>query len=198
VANSQTVFPEVTIPRTPAFTPARLARLRAPFDDRHFLFELKYDGWRAVAHLQPGECRLVSRNRKQYQCFPTLGESLALLNRSAVLDGEIVVLDDAGRPHLRDLQCRRGDPILCVFDCLWLDGVDLRTLPLIERKRQLERLVRGHPRILFAGHVEGQGRELFRTACEHNLEGVVAKRKEGAYGQDWFKIRNPGYQPVQR
>jgi bifunctional non-homologous end joining protein LigD len=193
VTNNQTLFPEVTIPLMPAFTPAKLAPLRAPFDDRHFLFELKYDGWRAVAHVGPGECQLVSRQGKLHQSFPKLCRSLALLNRSAVLDGEIVVLDDTGRPHLHDLQQRRGDPILCVFDCLWLDGVDLRTLPLIERKRQLECLVRGHRRILFAGHVEGQGRELFRIACEHNLEGVVAKRKDGAYGRDWFKIRNPGY-----
>jgi ATP dependent DNA ligase domain len=93
---------------------------------------------------------------------------------------------------------RRGDPVLCVFDCLSLDSLDLRTLPLAERKRRLKRLVRGHPGILFAGHVERHGTALFRTVCEHNIEGTVAKRKDGEYGQDWFKIRNPGYSPLRR
>jgi bifunctional non-homologous end joining protein LigD len=172
--------------------------LRTPFDDPNFLCELKYDGWRAVVHLSPGGCELVSRSGKVYQCFPKLVRTLASLNRSAVLDGEIVVLDDAGRQDLRALQQWRGDPVLCVFDSLSLDGLDLRTLPLVERKRRLKRLVRGHPGILFAGHVERYGTALFQTVCAHNLEGIVAKRKDGEYGQDWFKIRNPGYSPLRR
>jgi bifunctional non-homologous end joining protein LigD len=198
VANTQITSAEVAIPRPPPFTPARLRPLRTPFDDPKVLFELKYDGFRAVVHLYPGGCELVSRSGKVYRCFPKLVRTLAFLNRSAVLDGEIVVLDDDGRPDLRALQQRRGDPVLCVFDCLSLDGLDLRTLPLAERKRRLKRLVRGHPAILFAGHVERYGTALFRTVCAHNLEGIVAKRKDGAYGQDWFKIRNTGYSPLRR
>ena len=197
VANTQITSP-VAIPRPPPFTPARLLRLGAPLDDKRFLFEVKYDGWRAVAHLRPGGCELVSRSGKVYRCFPKLVRTLASLNRSAVLDGEMAVLDDTGRPDLRSLQQRRGDPVLCVFDCLSLDGLDLRTLPLVERKRRLKRLVRGHPGILFAGHVERYGTVLFRTVCDQNLEGIVAKRKDGEYGRDWFKIRNPGYSPLSK
>jgi bifunctional non-homologous end joining protein LigD len=173
-----------------------LRRLSAPLDAPGTLFELKFDGWRAMVHLHSGECELVSRSGRVYRCFPKLVRTLASLNRSAVLDGEIAVLDDAGRPDLRALQQRRGDPVLCVFDCLSLDGLDLRTQPLVERKRRLKRLVRGHLGILFAGHVERYGAALFRTVCDRNLEGIVAKRKDGEYGQDWFKIRNPGYSPL--
>jgi ATP-dependent DNA ligase len=74
-----------------------------------------------------------------------------------------------------------------------LDGRDIRQLPLVERKSVLKQIVNDHPRILFARHVERNGCDLFRLVCEQDLEGVVAKRKDGAYGVDWFKIRNRTY-----
>ena len=104
-----------------------------------------------------------------------------------------MVLDQNGKPQFYDLLRRRGDPVFYAFDCLMLDGRDLRALPLIERKRILRRVVNKHPRILYARHFERKGCDLFRLICEQDLEGVVAKRRDAAYGEQWFKIRNPNY-----
>jgi hypothetical protein len=89
---------------------------------------------------------------------------------------------------------RCGRPIFYAFDCLALDGRDLRTQPLIKRKRILEKLVKDRPGVLYAQHFDGkEGAALFRLVCEQDLEGVVAKRKDAAYGDGWYKIRNPDY-----
>jgi bifunctional non-homologous end joining protein LigD len=178
----------------PYFSPAELTLVRSVFDDPDFIYELKHDGFRAVAHIEGGACRLVSRRGNVYKSFASLRESLAGLDRTAVLDGEIVVLDRAGRPQFYDLLRRRGQPVFYAFDCLWLDGRDLRARPLFERKRILAKLVKGRPGVLYAQHFAGdQGADLFRLVCEQDLEGVVAKRKDAAYGDGWYKIRNPEY-----
>jgi ATP-dependent DNA ligase len=117
--------------------------------------------------------------------------------KNAVLDGEIVVLDQDGRSVFNKMLFRRGDPILYVFDLLWLDNRDLRTKPLIERKRILRKLIRSAKcdRLLFAQYVERDGVKLFRAVCAKDVEGAVAKRKAGTYqaGERWFKIRNRDY-----
>ena len=177
----------------PVFHPADLLRLPSAFDDERFIFELKHDGFRALAYVTPGACRLVSRRENVYKSFRPLCESLATLEGPAVLDGEIVTLDASGRPQFYDLLRRRGAPIFYAFDCLWHDGKDLRAVPLLQRKQTLERIVRAHPSVLFAQHVESLGCQLFNIVREQDLEGIVAKRKGAAYGVDWFKIRNPGY-----
>jgi ATP-dependent DNA ligase len=74
-----------------------------------------------------------------------------------------------------------------------LDGRDLRSLPLVDRKNILRRVVNKHSRILYARHFERNGCDLFRLVCEQDLEGIVAKRRDAMYGEDWFKIRNPNY-----
>jgi hypothetical protein len=109
-----------------------------------------------------------------------------------MLDGEIVVLDAEGRPRFYDLLRRRGQPVFYAFDCLALDGRDLRGLPPLERKRMLAKIVKRQPGILYAQHFR-HGTALFQLVCEQDLEGVVAKRKNAAYGEGWFKIRNPKY-----
>ena len=84
--------------------------------------------------------------------------------------------------------------MLCVFDLLWLDGTDVRERPLIERKRLLRSVVpEQSSALLYAGHIEQHGVELFRLACDRDLEGVVAKWRYGTYGDRWWKIRNPNY-----
>lgn len=99
-----------------------------------------------------------------------------------------------GRPQFYDLLRRLGTPVYYAFDVLWCDGVDLRMLPLTERKRLLRRIVPEQPSVLlYANHIERTGVEFFRSACEQDLEGVVAKHRDGAYGDRWFKIRNPRY-----
>jgi bifunctional non-homologous end joining protein LigD len=177
----------------PVLNPAELIRLQSPFDDHRFIFELKHDGFRALAYVTPNGCRLVSRRGNIYKSFRSLCDSLSTLDCSAVLDGEIVMLDETGRPKFYDLLRRRGEPVFYAFDCLWQDGKDVRPLPLLRRKEKLERIVRAHPSVLFAQHVESFGCQLFDIVRERDLEGIVAKRKDAAYGLDWFKIRNNEY-----
>jgi bifunctional non-homologous end joining protein LigD len=180
------------------FRPADLIPVREAFDDSRFVYELKHDGFRALAYIRSGHCQLVSRRGNVYKSFGSLSAALGKLDHEAVLDGEIVVLDSAGRSMFYELLRRRGEPVFYAFDCLSLEGRDLRPLPLIHRKKKLERLVNGHARILYARHVESDGAAFFRLVCEQDLEGIVAKLKHGTYGEGWFKIRNPGYFAVRR
>src|ERR1700722_13285181 len=129
----------------PQITPMTLSSLRQPFDNVDWVFELKHDGFRCLAYIDNGACRLVSRRRNTYKSFAPLKEALAQLRvHNAVLDGEIVCLDQSGKSIFTDVLHRRGEPIFYAFDLLWLDGDDLRGLPLLERKDRLQRLLDAH------------------------------------------------------
>ena len=176
----------------------RLRRIPAAFDDPEYLFELKHDGFRAIVYIENGECRLVSRNLKNLK-FQSLKEALAKLPvENAILDGELVCLDKNGASQFNVLLGRKVESVLYAFDLLWLDGEDLRKLPLIERKERLKRLIEpgGIGRIFYAQHVEGRGEEFFEVICQRDLEGIVAKRKLSVYkenGTGWLKIKNHNY-----
>jgi bifunctional non-homologous end joining protein LigD len=104
----------------PAFWPAPLQRVPAPFSHPDWLFEIKWDGFRALTYIEEGHCRLLSRNRNEFKSFPALNLVLPdeFHGRSAVLDGEIVCLDGDGKPNFRDLLFRRGEPRFIAFDIL--------------------------------------------------------------------------------
>lgn len=158
----------------PVVWPAPLERVPAAFSHPDWLFEIKWDGFRALAYLEEGQCRLLSRNRNEFKSFPVVNLTLPLEFRghSAVLDGEIVCLDGDGKPNFRNLLFRRGEPRFMAFDIPWSDGEDLRSLPLIERKHRLRGVVpMGSERLLYCDHVEDDGQRLFRLAWEHDLEG---------------------------
>jgi bifunctional non-homologous end joining protein LigD len=182
-----------------------LARLSEPFDHKDWIFELKYDGFRALAHLEGRTVRLVSRNRNAFKSFPDLCKTVAacIEAESAVIDGEIVYLGGDGRPEFFNLMRRRSPQHFYAFDIdiLWLDGKDLLRLPLLERKQLLRTVVPMPPApILYADHFDERGVELFQTVCDMDLEGIVAKRKDGLYTPDetsWVKIKNPGYSQVE-
>jgi bifunctional non-homologous end joining protein LigD len=176
----------------PILQPAVLTQRASAFDDEQFIFELKH-GFRALAYITPDGCRLVSRRGNVYKSFSSLSRALSSLKGSAIMDGEIVTLDEKGRPRFYDQLRRRGDPVFYAFDLLWHDGTDLRHSALLERKRKLEQLVDGHSKVLYAQHVEARGCELFEIIKARDLEGIVAKRKDAAYGVQWFKIRNAAY-----
>ena len=171
------------------------------FDDPDWLFELKYDGFRALAYVNEGGCRLVSRNGNEFKSLAPVSEELGnALGVSAVLDGEIVCLDRKGKPQFYELLYRRREPIFVAFDILWRGHEDLRFLPLIDRKQELRRvLARSRSqRLMYADHVTGTGCELFERVCDLDLEGIVAKHRNGHYTSDaeastWFKIRNRNY-----
>ena len=182
---------------------AQLTLVREPFDDPDFLFELKHDGFRALAYISEGHCELVSRRRNRYKSFQELRNRLAGLKvKDAVIDGELVCLDSEGRSIFNELLFRRGSPIFYAFDILYLNGRDLRQLPLIERKEKLRAVVEKSalPDVICGKYVEGRGIDLFNAVVRLNLEGVVGKKKNGTYTtvSGWLKIKNPNYTQSER
>ncbi len=189
------------LPPLSHFQPMPLRRVAEPFVDREWLFELKYDGFRALAFVADSRCRLVSRNGNEFRSFAVLAEDLGpALQGTVVLDGEIACLDRYGRPQFYDLLYRRRAPVFIAFDILARGRNDLRHLPLVDRKLELRRVLSKakSPAVLYADHVEGNGIGLYERVCEMDLEGVVAKHRWGNYTSDaeastWLKIRNRSY-----
>ena len=142
-----------------------LASLHAPFDHEDWIFELRYDGFRALGYIDSGQCWLVSRRGTAYKSFPQLCAAIG-----TAIPGQ-VHLDAEGKPRFYDLMRRRIPQHYYAFDLLWLDGGDLRELPLIERKRRLKRLIR--PPVLYADHFEAHRMDLFKAAaaCDNDLAG---------------------------
>ena len=167
------------------------------FDDPDWLFEIKHDGFRALAYISEGTCTLISRKNNQYKSFVALRESLANLRATAILDGEIVCLDAEGKSHFRPLLTRKAQASFYAFDLLWLGKKDLRGLPLIERKLRLQKLLsKGNLcDVIYASHMEQHGIPLYQEVCERDLEGIVCKRKDSVYSSKrrWLKVKNPDY-----
>jgi bifunctional non-homologous end joining protein LigD len=189
--------------RPPAIRPMVLRVFREPFSDSDWLFEVKHDGFRALAYAVDGDCRLVSRKNHIYRTFGPVCDSIAqaLKGRDAILDGEIVSLGVDGRSQFKDLMFRRGDPYFYAFDLLWLDNEDLRPWPLIERKKMLRKVVPPWgSRLLYVDHVVGRGEDMFKLVCQRDLEGVIGKWMRGRYMAgdltSWVKIRNPHYSQI--
>jgi len=175
-----------------------LGRKPEPFDHPEWIYELKYDGFRALAVVEYGRCTLFSRNGHPFASFSDLASRIgyALLPWSVVIDGEIVCLDRDGRCQFNDLLFRRGDPCFVAFDLLQTNGKDLRRERMLHRKHELTPIVRGVAPITYADHIEGSGKALFKKASELDLEGIVAKDGRAPYEphrSTWFKIRNRNY-----
>jgi bifunctional non-homologous end joining protein LigD len=184
----------------PRITPIVPTRIPTAFDDPDFVWELKHDGFRALAYIESRSCRLISRKNIVYKSFTRLADSLGKLRiRDAILDGELVWLDQDGRSLFMDLMRRRTrDALYYVFDLLWLDGQDLRPLPLLDRKAALRQILKLSkvPALLYADHVEGIGTSFYKAVCGKDCEGVVCKHKLAPYSakpQSWFKVLNPDY-----
>ena len=163
-----------------------LARFDAPFEHPDWIFEPKLDGFRAVAYVEAGACRLVSRNRNAFKTFVELAQAIGeeLSGRSAILDGEIVRPGPDGRPMFYELMRRRGPFCFYAFDLLWLDGRDLRGQPLSERKALLRKLLPRKPHaVVYVQHVTS-GTDLFKAICERDMEGIVAKQASARYTPD--------------
>jgi len=178
------------------------------FDDPNWLFEIKWDGYRAVAFIRDGKARLVSRNQNDLTAqYPELQElPRSIKADSAVLDGEIVALDEAGRSSFSLMQQRtgirhngrrtaaRGDiPVLYyAFDLLYLDGYDLRRVPLEQRKKALAAIIAAGGPVRYSEHFD-QGVQLFTAARQKGLEGILAKRRDSFYDErrssQWVKIK---------
>jgi bifunctional non-homologous end joining protein LigD len=181
--------------------PMRLLATPEPFDHPEFVYEPKLDGFRALAYVTGHRCELVSRNGQRFKSWPLLAEEIAHAIRAhgAVLDGEICCLPSDGRTNFHAVMFRRSRPWFHAFDVLSVNGVDLCGLPLLERKRRLQTIMPAiECRLLYLDHLAERGRDLFRVACERDLEGIVAKWARGPYHTDgrstsWLKIKNPHY-----
>jgi bifunctional non-homologous end joining protein LigD len=122
----------MTLPRVQPIIPTWR---KEPFDDPDWLFDFKYDGFRALCYLEQTRCRLISRNGNALNRFNALGDQVALALEvdDAVIDGEVIAADETGRPQFNDLLRGTRAPAYVAFDILWLNGTDLRPLPLGER-----------------------------------------------------------------
>lgn len=179
----------------------------APFDDDGWLFELKWDGYRALCTIESGRSyRLVSRNGTDFTpMFPEFSSlPQAFGGHRAIVDGEIVVLDEQGRASFSALQKRldrfgrgsldvKSTATFVAFDLLALDGQDCRQQPLEERKRALEALLIPGNGAMYSKHVVAGGKSLYEVAERQGLEGIVAKRRASVYqerrSRDWLKIK---------
>jgi bifunctional non-homologous end joining protein LigD len=159
----------------------------------------------ALAYIEGGGCRLVSRNGNAFKRFAPLAVEIAGALRdvrNAILDGEVVCLDPGGRPVFTALLYRRREPCFVAFDILWLDGRDLGNLPLIERKRVLRRIIpRREASVQYLPHLSRRGVDLFMEMVERALEGIVAKLRQAPYAlvdgkSPWVKIKNRQYSQV--
>jgi len=194
-------------------SPMLATAIDAPFDDPKWLFELKWDGYRALATIdRAGGVSLASRAGNDFtKKFPELQQLAASFSeRPVIVDGELVVLDRDGRPSFGALQERldrfgrqapEKHPVtFVVFDLLYGNGRDLRAEPLEERKKILESLLTGVGPVMLSKHVLADGVQLFDLARTRGLEGIVAKRRASAYvsrrSRDWVKIKALARQEV--
>jgi bifunctional non-homologous end joining protein LigD len=171
-----------------------------PFDRPGWLFELKWDGFRAIGEVVKGRVQVYSRNQKSLHTrFPPIVEALGRLKHDVVFDGEIVALDEHGQAQFQLLQnyqrTGQGRLAYSVFDLLYLDGHDLRGLPLIHRKELLSRVIPRSALIRYSDHVENDGKAFFAAAAQRGLEGIVAKNGASPYREatrslDWLKVKS--------
>ena len=157
------------LPRVQPIAPIRRPE---PFDDPEWLFDLKYDGFRALCYLEERRGRLISRNGNPMHRFAGLSDRIAgaLDVNDAILDGEVIAADETGRPQFYDLLRDTRAPVYVAFDLLWLNGSDLRTLPLSERRRQLQSILpKGSRSILEPLSVTGRGHRLFELMRAYSL-----------------------------
>ena len=194
----------------PEFVAPQLATLvREPPSGDEWLHELKFDGYRMICHLNRGKARFWSRNGKDWtEKFPNLSIALkAFPAQTAILDGEVVIVDKAGRSSFQSLQQSMGRGgtgkvpafVFEIFDLIYLDGYSLTQTPLRERKARLEALFTSGKfkadkgPLRYSDHVEGNGAQFFKQACEYGIEGIVSKLADSVYestrNRNWQKSK---------
>ena len=188
-------------------TPMLATLVDAPFDDPAWLFEVKWDGYRAIASIDAeGKVTLTSRNGldllERFHELSAIGTAFRSL--PVIVDGEICALDAAGRSSFQALQqvdvaarvtknASRIPLTFVAFDLLYADGRDLRDVPLVERKTRLEELIVPGHAVMYSKHIAGEGKAVFALAQREGLEGIIGKRCDSAYrmarSHDWFKMK---------
>lgn len=172
---------------------------KKPFDSPDWLYEIKWDGYRAIAILNKGDLTLTSRGGLSLKKYYPVVDALNELKMNAVLDGEIVVLGEKGRASFQLMQGwqKQEKGLLCymVFDLLWYEGYDLTDLPLTDRKHILKTILPDNERIRYCDHVEERGIDFYQLSVDMGIEGIIAKKKDSTYAQgartkSWLKLKN--------
>lgn len=194
--------PEVTATKkSEDYIPAMLAKeTDKSFSNKDWLYEIKWDGYRAIAEVNKGDVKLYSRNGNSFlSAYPEVVEELSKMKLNAVLDGEIVVLNEEGNPDFHKLQdygLNKNFPLqYYVFDLLELNGKKLYAEPLIKRKKLLSELIKKNAVIKYSDHIEERGEDFFAAIEQKDLEGIMAKRMDSKYfpgkrSADWLKIKH--------
>lgn len=177
-----------------------------PFDQRGWMYEVKWDGYRAIAFVKNGEVELASRNSKSFNDkFYPIYQALQSWKMNVILDGEIVSLNEKGMADFSSLQGWRseadGQLVYYVFDILWYEGRDLMQTPLHERREILKNILPASDDIKISENFETNGIEFFKLAQEMSLEGIMAKKEDSLYfpgtrSKDWLKIKTEERQEV--
>jgi bifunctional non-homologous end joining protein LigD len=186
-------------PMPHAIQPMLATLVKEPFDHPDWIFEVKWDGYRAVAEIRDDGVSLYSRNgiSLDKKFFPIV-EALRKLRFDAVLDGEIIIADDQGRPDFQMLQHYQDSGsahlLYYVFDLLYFRGHDLTDLPLLRRKELLKKILPSTPKIRFSDHVWKEGVLFYNAAKEKGLEGIIAKHSQSVYdvgrrSRQWLKVK---------
>lgn len=171
-----------------------------PFDHKDWIFEIKWDGYRAIAEVKDGKVQLYSRNGNSFiEAYPLVVQALQNLKDDLVLDGEIVVLNEKGIGDFQKLQHyeEHTDYPMCyyVFDVLAINGKATSTLPLIERKKLLRKAIPKNAVLKYSDHIIGSGKDFFAAAQKNDLEGIMAKKANSEYHKgartgEWLKIKH--------
>lgn len=169
-----------------------------PFDDPDWIFEIKWDGYRAIAEVNKNDVSLYSRNGNTFNAsYPLVVDALKKQHINAVLDGEVVVFDDEGNPSFNAIQNYNGENPICyyVFDMLEINGEDLTDLPLLERKERLREIITDTDIIKYSDHIEEKGNALFDLVGQKDMEGIIAKLADSRYlpgvrTSNWLKIKH--------
>ncbi|MDN3657269.1 DNA ligase D [Ferruginibacter paludis] len=188
-------------------TPMLATLVDDPFDDPDWLFEIKWDGYRALAFVNKGKVELLSRNNKSFdEKFYAIHQALQKWKANAVTDGEILVLNDKGISNFGDLQNWRSEAdgrlVYYIFDLLWYDGKNLMDLPLVERQAVLKEIFpEGDDSIRRSEVFDAGGIEFFKAAEKMGLEGIIAKKASSSYSpglrsKEWLKIKTHQRQEV--
>jgi bifunctional non-homologous end joining protein LigD len=173
-----------------------------PFDDPGWIYEVKWDGYRAIGYIRRGSVEIRSRNNLLLNDkFKTVTQALRNWKVNAVVDGEIIAEDEKGMANFQQLQgyqknANEARIVYYVFDLIWYEGRDLRNLPLETRKEILENILpEDHTVLRFSDHIREKGKEFFKLATRKGLEGIMAKKSDSEYvpgfrSTSWLKIKN--------
>ncbi len=189
-----------SIQPTEAIEPMLATSTKKIFNDPAWIYELKWDGYRMIANIKDGKVELYSRNGISFNSkFSRLVRDLEQIPHNTILDGEVVVVDKKGIPDFQKLQNydeqTLGELRFYVFDMLFLNGLSMMDLPLLQRKSLIEEVIEDTYHTFYCEHLEGMGSTFFQRAIDAGMEGVIAKKADSVYtpgyrSEKWLKVKS--------